>query len=274
MNERTGEEQHPVVLSANPRELVPIEDIGNSPVLRMMGLSERFPQRMRELNDVMAATRMSSGPGSIDLVVFPDAEHPIVEQHVNPMGSLHLKVRLEPTTKRVKIRSSWQNVDSDDYQSREFFSLRPSGYCFTLTDLRKFVGDVYPGKRAEAKGKSLNFEKHDHVGQWDLSRVRIASLERFWWRCASEAIDYTKEERANMPLTTSAAEWSVQVEKVKKPLFVFQLVRSTPLPGEKPKTFLAVPHIFWEGPSTQAEGVMDSFTELIGKCQYLGKKRR
>mgnify|MGYP001560423657 CR=1 FL=1 len=272
MNERTGNEQHPVVLPANPRDLVPIEDIGNSPVLRMMGLSERFPQRMRELNDVMAAARMTSGPGSIDLVVYPDAEHPIVEQHVNPMGSLHLKVHLEPATKTVKIRSSWQNVDSDDYQSREFFSLRPSGYCFTLTDLRKFVGEVYPGKRAEAKGRSLNFEKHDLVGQWDLSRVRIDSLERFWWRCADA--DYSKEERRSIPLETSPAEWEVQVEGIKKPLFVFQLLRGAAMPGRKPKTLLAVPHIFWEGPSSQAEGVMDSFTELIGKCEYLGKKRR
>lgn len=266
MQERP-EDQKPEVLAAHSKDLIPLSGIGNNPVLRMMDLTSHFPQQLRELNDVMASIRETSGPASIDLTIFPDAENPIVEQRVNPMGGMHLKVNLEPTSKKVKIRVGWQRSDSDDFQSEGFMGdKRATGYWFRLEDLKKFAGEVYPDKNIIVEGKSLTFAKHSVSDQWNLSDVEVSHFEEFFWRCASDNIlsTYSEEVRMQMPWIVSHAEWTAQAEETRKPLFVFELIRPHTLQGLQ--TFLAVPHIFWEGKSEETERVMDSFRRLIDNC--------
>ena len=264
-----------------PKSIIPIEEIGLSPVETHVGLTSEFRNQVARFNEVMTSKTAGdmSGIGRIDYFIQPGI-NPVVERQVTSDTSLYLRVSIVPgknlgtgtiqlllDTKGIKYVSHYGIESIPDALFLDYTTI-PEGLWIEFEDLQDFVREAFPNRKCEILART------DYTSLPPYSRnflrLKRETWEKFWWKTA---LDYTPKLRKMLRHIKPYRAWELYIEGQKIPIVFFtqwegRVFINTEDPERsdlESRIFCRIPHFYFAGSASEATHVLTSLNNLLQK---------
>lgn len=233
-------------------EQTSLQRLPESNLLQQVGFSPQLPERLMQLNDVLAQGAKGVPVGNLEITLFP-GEIPLVHTRIEPIYSYYVSLR-STTAAGASLTIATRGDEKDILQ-------KGNGQGFYLGDIQDFVRSTFPETPVRLHAFRL-WDRQDHPEDFDADLYQIDEemLKQF-----TESLPPSKRTETRR---FSYYGCEVRLQDHPKPLLSIwpnDRWHTDTRTREEREIILHVNKFFYEEKAVEVERVMEAAAKLFDK---------